>query len=451
MLNGKSLLLISLLLFANTIGLFLFEFNNPNALGDYQNNTVRLTDFYSAMILFGASAYILMSLAKRYYLSEYKKARESERLKSSFLANLSHEIRTPLNSIVGFSSVLTEADSNFNEKEREKIGAIIKNSSNSLLRLINDVLDVSRIEAGQMSVKQQEFCVNDLIDNLKEVYSLILVEKQKAEVNIETKLPPGLVFITSDMERINQVMINLLDNAVKFTGEGVITLGFNIENSLIHFFVSDTGIGVKEEFKDSLFDRFFKVEDDNDMLYRGVGIGLYLSKKIVELLGGNIWFDSEFGNGSEFHFIIPANELFVEEKEMNKINHLEGNDQSFGNSTILIVEDDLASMELLKQILKNKSPLVLGAANGVEALDVVKSNPNIDLILLDIRLPDINGFDLLVKIREILPKVPIIAQTAFAMAGDEKKCHDAGFDDYLSKPILREVFLKKLEKYLEIH
>ena len=448
MLNGKNLLLISILLFTNTIALFLFEFYYPNALGDYQNNTARLTDFYSATILFGASAYILMSLAKRFYLSEYKKAKEAEKLKSSFLANLSHEIRTPLNSIVGFSNVLAEADEDMSEEEKLKYGAIIKQSSSSLLRLINDVLDVSKIEAGQLGVKENEFCVNDLIYSLKDIYTLAIKKNDKRELVLKTQIPHELIFVTGDKERVKQVLNNLLDNAVKFTESGTIAFGFSLEDNMVHFFVEDTGIGVKAEYKDSLFDRFYKVEDDKEILYRGVGIGLYLSKKIVELLDGTIWFESTFGKGSIFHFTIPDNNLVVKEKE--KPVSVRKKEKTFGKHTLLLVEDDLASMELLKQILKSVDLHTIEAATGAEVLNILDTMPEIDLVLLDIRLPDINGFDLLVKIKEVLPGVPVIAQTAFVMAGDKKKCFDAGFDDYISKPIMRDALFAKIEKYLDI-
>jgi len=448
MLNGKNLLLISILLFTNTIALFLFEFYYPNALGDYQNNTARLTDFYSATILFGASAYILMSLAKRFYLSEYKKAKEAEKLKSSFLANLSHEIRTPLNSIVGFSNVLAEADEDMSEEEKLKYGAIIKQSSSSLLRLINDVLDVSKIEAGQLGVKENEFCVNDLIYSLKDIYTLAIKKNDKRELVLKTQIPHELIFVTGDKERVKQVLNNLLDNAVKFTESGTIAFGFSLEDNMVHFFVEDTGIGVKAEYKDSLFDRFYKVEDDKEILYRGVGIGLYLSKKIVELLDGTIWFESTFGKGSIFHFTIPDNNLVVKEKE--KPVSVRKKEKTFGKHTLLLVEDDLASMELLKQILKSVDLHTIEAATGAEVLNILDTMPEIDLVLLDIRLPDINGFDLLVKIKEVLPGVPVIAQTAFVMAGDKKKCFDAGFDDYISKPIMRDALFAKIETYLDI-
>ncbi len=448
MMSGKNLLRISILLFANTIMLFFYEYYNPDALGDYPNNTARLMDFYSAMMLFGASAYILMSLAKRYYLTEYSKAKKAEKLKSSFLANISHEIRTPLNSIVGFSNVLAEADSGMSTEEKQKYGAIIKQSSDSLLRLINDVLDVSKIETGQFGIIQKDFCINEMIDNLRETYLLRVVEQNKPALNIKTQIPEGLVYVTCDKERISQILYNLLDNAVKFTDEGMITFGFSLDKEMIHFFVADTGIGVKDEYKESLFDRFYKVEDDRDVLYRGVGIGLYLSKKIVELLNGKIWFESEFGKGSVFHFVVPGSGIRVKEKEHVKLIREEK--KRFDRNTILLVEDDLASMELLNQILKNTDLNILKATTGSKAVNIINSSSNIDLVLLDIRLPDINGFDLLIKIKSAFPNVAVIAQTAFAMAGDKKKCLEAGFDDYISKPVMREELFAKIEKLLNV-
>lgn len=446
MMAGRQLFIISMVLVLNVVVLFVFEYHYPDAVGNYPNEYSRIVDTYMAILLYGAVAYVLMTIAKRLYLKEYQKAKESDRLKSSFLANMSHEIRTPLNAIVGFSNLLAEDEVDSDEKEQYV--EIINQSNASLLRLIDDVLDVSLIEADQMKISHREVALNQLFNNMLVTYQKVLKEKDKETIKLELEIPDKQYFVQADPARINQVMVNLLDNAIKFTHQGKVSFGFKKEEAFLHFFVADTGIGIDPQYVDALFERFFKVEDDQKKLYRGTGIGLYLSKKVVELMGGKIWVDSKLHKGSVFHFTLPATgfrEVLGEQVSKNE----EAVAVDFDDAALLIVEDDPDSMLYLSRLLENMGLRIRAASNGEEALEIFRSIPDIELVFLDIRLPDTNGFDLLQDILRINPNIPVIAQTAFAMTGDEEKCYQAGFVDYIAKPISKELLIEKLSLYLK--
>ncbi len=446
MMSGRQLAIVSLVFFTNVVAMFIYEFTHPTALGDYINHQTRIIDTYSAMLLFGISAYILMSLTKRYYLKEYNKARESDQLKSSFLSNLTHEIRTPLNAIIGFSEVLAEGEVSREDKLLYK--SIIENSSDSLLQLIDDALDASIIEAGQMTVETAEFCVNDLITKLETTYRKEFNETGRSAVEIKGEVPKEKVFITSDETRVSQTLVKLIDNAFKFTDKGFVAFGFKREEDKLHFYVSDTGIGIEDEYKEKIFTRFFKVENQNVTLYRGAGLGLYLTKRNVELLNGTIWVDSKVGAGSTFHFMLPASNIRIvahkeERQTQPKVNTL------YEISKLLIVEDDPAGMTLLSQIVKPFVTQLFKAGKGKEAVDIFKENKNIDMVLLDIQLPDSDGFEVLRQLRYINPKVKVIAQTAYVSEKDKNMCYEAGFDGYIAKPIDNKKLLEMINKLLK--
>ena len=447
MMSGKQLFILSMILLINVIAFYLYEHAHPNALGDYPNNQVRLMDAYTAILLSGATAYVLMSVAKNAYLSEYKKAKTADKLKSSFLANMSHEIRTPLNAIVGFSNLL--ADGTIKEEEKEEYIAIINNSNETLLQLIDDILDVSMIEANQVKINKEKTSVTDLMRNLEKTYLPVLQKKGKTELALRLNIPEENYWIVTDAVRINQIMVNLLNNAVKFTEKGTLEFGFEEENNRLRFYVKDTGIGIEKAHLDHLFDRFYKIEDDNTKLYRGTGIGLYLCKRIVEMLGGSIHVDSEPGKGSEFYFYIPAEELekksFKPAKTKSTTTVHETGKKS---GTLLIIEDDPSSRTYFKKVLEELNLNILEAADGKEGIRLFRENPDILVVLLDIRLPETSGFDIIKVLKKERPEVPVIAETAFAMAGDRDNCLKAGFDDYISKPVNRKTLIGLLNKYL---
>ncbi len=446
MMSGKQLFFLSMLLFVNVVALFSYEYFYPNALGDYPTNTARIFDFYSAILLSGAAAYVLMTITKNSYLTQYKKAKTADLLKSSFLANMSHEIRTPLNAIVGFSNLL--ADSTIKDKEKEQYISIINSSNETLLQLIDDILDVSMIEANQMKVNKINFSVNDLLLNLQRTYNPILKEKKKEAVKLKLHYPKESYWITSDQIRINQVLVNLLNNAIKFTTEGSIEIGVEMEENRLKFYVKDTGIGIKEAHLSHLFDRFYKIEDDKRKLYRGTGIGLYLSKKIIEMLGGQIQVDSVFGKGSLFSFYVPAEELTIVPDKAGQKPEQKPIEFSH-NVVVLLAEDDKSSSLYFKKVMEDLNIHVLQAFDGWETLRLFSENRNISLVLLDIRLPGLSGIEILKELKKARPGLPVIAQTAFAMAGDKEKYLALGFDDYIPKPIKKDILIKKLQRFIQ--
>ncbi len=446
MMSGRQLFVISVILVVDLGAMFFYEYMHPDALGDYVDSRTRIVDTYAAAFLFVTSAYILMSLTKRYYLIEYKKARESDKLKSSFLSNLTHEIRTPLNAITGFSEIL--ADGGLTQKERLYYKSIIDSSSDSLLQLIDDVLDASLIESGEIKVEEKGFCLNDLILKLETTYNQTGQNTNKKGVEIKGEVPDEKVYIVSDATRINQTFVKLIDNAIKFTEKGFVIFGFIRENNQIHFYVSDSGIGIEKEYQEKIFSRFYKIENQIDVLYRGAGLGLYLSRKNVELMSGSIWVESEPGAGSTFHFVIPVPDVKVEINRTVSGENSKEELKSFAIPSLLIVEDDFASLALLTQLVAPSTKQLHVASRGKEAVDIYKENRDISLVLLDIQLPDINGFEVIKQLRYINPHVKVIAQTAYVSEKDKQLCFDAGFDGFLAKPIEKRKLFEMVNKIL---
>ncbi len=378
------------------------------------------------------------------------KAEESDKLKSAFLANMSHEIRTPMNAILGFTELLTMDNAMITDKEREHYVKLIHNSGNNLLHLIDDIIDISKIEAGQLKIKEETCQVNQLLHNICESYQEI--KKQKGKPHIDIKLKKEVdekeVVIKTDPIRLQQVLSNLIDNALKFTENGYIEFGFTqYPDHRILFYVKDTGIGMNKEKKDLVFDRFLKLEDDKSRLYRGAGLGLAISKSLIELLGGDIWVESNLGEGSIFYFSIPRKKI---EEPAQQEDHEAINGKSSFNwkgKTILIAEDEPANAAYLKEVLRMTNVTILIASNGKEAVQKAREN-KIDLILMDIKMPEMNGFQASKEIKSIDQKIPIISQTAYAMPGEREKSKEAGMIEHLIKPIKPKLLLNVIEKYI---
>lgn len=377
-----------------------------------------------------------------------KKAEQSDKLKSAFLANMSHEVRTPLNAILGFSDLLDTTD--FDPEKQEFYLNIIKSSGNQLLTIINDIIDVSKIQAGLVTLKNQRYNVNSILNELLHQFNNLKNEKGKDEVVIEcnTALPDDESYLMVDEVRFRQILSNLLENAIKFTSKGKIEFGYTLEGSEIKFYVSDSGIGISEEKQRLIFERFRQVEESHTRQFGGTGLGLSIARGIVELFGGKIWLESKIDIGSTFYFTLPYDKGISEGKALD----IEENDElpNWTNKTILITEDDSNNYFYLKEILIDTKANLIHAENGLEAIEEVKNNSNIDLILMDIRLPEMNGYDAIKIIREFNSTIPIITQTAYASKHDEKLCIEAGSNDYISKPINNKLLLKKIAKYIEI-
>jgi PAS domain S-box-containing protein len=375
-------------------------------------------------------------------------AEEADRLKTAFLANMSHEIRTPMNSIVGFSSLLTEPD-NTEELKQKYLNHII-NSTNSLMSLIDDIIDISKIEAGQLKITKTECHVNELLTDL---YSSFSDSKTNENVELLLSFPEKgerLSFI-SDPLRVRQVLTNLIGNALKFTESGSIEIGYNLnkkkKETLIEFFVSDTGIGIPENKLDMIFQRFSQIEDAHTKKYGGTGLGLTISKRIVEILGGTIGVKSEIHKGSTFHFSLPFVPVTSEKKETPEV--FKASKYNWKNKTILIAEDEDSNFQLLKAALDRTQIKILHAENGSEAVDIFKEAGIVDLILMDIRMPIMNGYEATRKIKAMDKNVPVISITAYAMSEDGSKSLAAGCDSYMSKPIRPGKLLAAIDKYLK--
>lgn len=374
------------------------------------------------------------------------KAEESDRLKSAFLANMSHEIRTPMNGIIGFSSLLS--DEELSTTKRKEYVEIIVNSSNQLLAIINDILDISRIEAGQTELNFEEVSVNSLFDNLALFYGSKAAGKS-IEFRVIKPLPDDESIIITDRSKLQQVLDNLLNNAFKFTTEGHITLGYEKKDQKVRFYVEDTGIGISPVDQGKIFERFMQVESTFSRSYGGTGLGLSISKGLVELLGGKIKVSSVPGQGSAFQFVLPTRQIIKSVKlPMPQVN---GKNQQLGLNglTVLIVEDETYNYLFLAEMITSLRGHVLHAKNGLDAVEACRSHSEIDLVLMDIKMPVMNGLDATRQIRTFNPNVPIIAQTAYALGGDKEKALVAGCNDYLTKPILKSDLLNCLARHLK--
>jgi len=374
------------------------------------------------------------------------KAEEADKLKSSFLANMSHEIRTPMNAIIGFADLLEQ--DNISNTEKNEYLSIIKKSGRNLLALIDDIIDLSKIEVEKINIVKQKFDINKILKTtlttyLKNKPACIEIYLKNNKENIEE------LIINSDPFRFKQVLNNLINNAFKFTESGTISFGYKIENNnTITFYVKDTGIGISQDKQEIIFDRFRKIEDNNAKLYRGTGLGLTISKKLIELLGGKIWVESELGNGSIFYFTLPY--------KKNNINNIEKTNKmtdikittNWKNKLVLIVEDEDLNYLFLDKLLNSTKIKIIRAKTGFEAIEHIKNNKNINIVLMDIKLPEMDGVTATKEIRKINSKIPIIAQTAFAMKGDKDEFIEAGCNDYISKPINAKKIIELMNKYI---
>jgi len=376
-----------------------------------------------------------------------EKAEESDRLKSAFLANMSHEIRTPMNGIIGFSSILT--DSSLTEQERKEYSIILNVSCNRLLNTINDVLDLSKIDAGQMEVNVNEFRLENLFQDLYDVHLENFNTKGiDFQYQIENELCEKQIF--SDELKIYQILNNLLSNAYKFTHKGKVDFGCHKVGDNILFFVSDTGIGITQKSQELIFGRFNQEDSSTSRGYEGTGLGLPISKGLVELLGGEIRVESVKGKGSIFTFTIPIK--FSNNKMPDivlKQNVISDNLVS-NTTTFLVVEDDYTNYVLIERILKKEiSGNIIWAQNGMEAVDICRNYPDISLVIMDIRMPIMDGYTATKEIKNINKSLPVIAVTAFAMIGDKEKALEAGCDDYISKPFESKLLIQKINNLLK--
>jgi len=392
-------------------------------------------------------------LIEKNLIAAKNKAEESDKLKSAFLSNMSHEIRTPMNAILGFSTLLS--DPGVTEDEKEEFVRIIKDRGNDLMRIIDDIIDVAKIESGQIKIEIKECQVNVLLNNLTVTFNEI--KRKHAKEKVVLNCLPGNkdedFTILSDGNRLRQILTNLIENALKFTDQGFVEFGYTLKNigndSYIEFFVRDSGIGIPKDAHDVIFERFRQVDDTSTRKYGGTGLGLTISKNLVRLLGGDISLQSDRGKGTEFLITLPLQTTYVQPDSDIKTKPDLSGELNWKNKKILVVEDEESNFFLLDRVLKKTGIKMVWVKNGMDAINECK-NTRFDLVLMDIRMPVMDGYEATQLIKKERKDIPVIAQTAYALKGEREKSLAAGCDNYISKPIDAKELKAMLGKYLNI-
>lgn len=378
-------------------------------------------------------------------------AEESDILKSKFIANLSHEIRTPMNGIMGFVQLLKY------EEDRERIDYyinIIHNSGFLLVSLIDDIVDLSKIDAGQLSIINGECDVDSLLFGLYSFFNDIKFRQEKEHISIRLlnlNADDEATAIYTDEHRLKQILTNLISNAMKFTDSGSVDFGYEIqeEEQTIKFFVRDTGIGIPESKRQIIYDKFRQGYEGSTRRYSGTGIGLHIAKCLVEMLGGSIWYESEVGVGTIFFFTIPYNPVAHSITQVETIS----SDEEYYNwegKRILVAEDVETNYRYIRAILDSTKATVVWASNGKMAVDKVLKGGNFDVVLMDMHMPVMDGYEATRLIRESNDSTPIIAQTAYVQNYDSAKCIEFGCNDFIPKPINALHLKMKMENYINV-
>jgi PAS domain S-box-containing protein len=375
-----------------------------------------------------------------------EKAEESDKLKSAFLHNISHEVRTPMNAIIGFSDLIV--DPSLSTEMRNEFIQTIVQSSNQLLSIITQIISIATIEAGQEKIYEKDTSLNLIFKMLFDQFSSE-ADKKNITMKYHTSLPDGDDRIKTDETKLVQVISNLLSNALKFIKSGSIEYGYAVKEKNLEFYIKDTGIGIPEEMHEKIFERFRQVESTLAREYEGSGLGLSISKAYVELLGGRIWLSSRLGEGSVFYFTIPHTKIHSDKKSGNEM-HDSLKEKLEKPVTILIAEDVDNNYMLLEQYLSDANFNVIRAVNGKEAVEICERNHSIILVLMDLKMPVMDGFEATKRIKEFLPDLPILAQTAYSTESDLERALASGCNDFISKPYKKEDLLNMIREYLVI-
>ncbi|WP_372751707.1 PAS domain S-box protein [Labilibaculum sp.] len=377
-------------------------------------------------------------------LESKNRAEESDRLKSAFLANMSHELRTPLNAVIGFSNL---CDESLSINEILEFVGLINKSGNQLLGIIEDILSFTSIESENFQIGEEEFFMLNFLDEVEKIAKTKQVQENKECLGLQFKPDENYtaILVKSDYQRLMQVVTNLIKNALKFTNEGFVEFGYHVQGDELSLYVKDTGVGIEQGKKDIIFDKFRQADDSIARTFGGTGMGLAIAKKIMDMLDGSIQVESEPNKGSIFTLKLNC----VISKSNSKIEMMSENTlRTLNLPLILVAEDEISNFKLIEAILKRNSYEVIRAENGAEAVEICRDNSNISLVLMDIRMPIMDGLIATKKIKSFKPNLPIIAQTAYAMDGDENKALEEGCNDYISKPIRRDLLLEKLSALL---
>lgn len=371
----------------------------------------------------------------------WNKALEAENLKNAFLANMSHELRTPLNSIIGFSELLEKGSINNNIP---KYASSIKDSGLQLLKIIEDLLKVSMLESRTAKPIKRNFNLSNMMTEAKSLTDKLLKSHNKENLRLNFQTDNKSLIIKSDQNKILGILNNLIHNAVKFTSEGSISCRYKINNQAIEFSVSDTGKGIPREHRNNVFQRFRQVDDNSLNNYGGTGLGLYISRLEIELLGGKIWISSEEQRGTTVKFSIPN----VIDYDLIKDIDPAATKYNWENYTVLVAEDQFTNYKIIEAYLQPTNINIIWAKTGNEAIAASLQNPDLNIILMDINMPHINGIEATKLIKEKRPNLFILAQTAYALEGDREKSLNAGCSEHLSKPFSKEDLLKTMSVFL---
>lgn len=386
-----------------------------------------------------------------------EKAEQSEKLKTAFLANMSNDILTPMNTLIGFSELISNPDLSV-QKLAEYTGQI-NAGGNYLINLIDNIIDIAKIKSGEVKIRLSECRINQLLLDLYDIYGREIKEtgKEQISINLIRAIKEKDFSIITEPYRLKKILVNLLNNSVKFTESGLIEFGYSIVDEpntetrqLLQFFVKDTGKGISKEKLTLVFDRFRQDDQTYTKPFEGAGLGLPVSKAYVELLGGEMWYDSEINKGSEFYFTLPYNtvESVAPAEESTGIS---GEYIDWSSHTFLIAEDIESNFQYLNLLLKKTKAKLLWAKNGKEAVKIYKDNRNnIDAILMDLRMPVMSGIEAIAEIRKIDKNVPVIVQTAYAQIDDIQRIREADCNDFITKPISSEALIKTISKYVKL-
>ena len=425
--------------------LYLLEFIYPEMITQYPDEKSRLIDHLALLVVIVLIISFFIYYTKSYYLSEKEKAEQSDLLKSSFLSNMSHEIRTPMNGIIGFSQLLIHET---NPEARNNYINIINESGETLLKLINEILDLSEIESGQGKIVSKPFNLNRLLKDIWQAFESEKGELKRERLSLELEIPEDerVNQVIMDPFRLKQVLSNLLGNALKFTESGKIAFGYNRSGfNKIQFYVSDTGIGINQEEQDIIFDRFYKTEGGTKKLYGGTGLGLAISKQLVILMGGEMWLESKSGEGSVFYFSLPLEEVIIEDE---KVKSKEEGNFNWSGKKLLIAEDEELNYKLYIEMFKPTGIEVVHAENGRVAVDSFANGQNFDIVILDLKMPEMDGIQAFKHIKKINKEVPVFAITAFAMEEEKQEIEAMGFNKYFAKPVNKEELFSTLNEFL---
>lgn len=437
-------------------GLWEGEYLNKNKSGKTYWESARVSSIKNARNKTTHYLYISEEITARKKIeNELKKAKnlaeESDKLKTAFLANMSHEIRTPMNAILGFTDMLRNEE--YKKEEHEEFLSLIEENSKKLLNTIDNIIDIAKIEAGQLTISHTRCSANKILYDNYYAFDKKKIKLDKSQIKFTAKQykEDENFFFMSDPIRINQVLSNLIENAFKYTYEGEIELGYTFTKEgdidYLIYYVRDSGQGVSKSSKESIFNQFTQESDDYRSTSGGTGLGLAISRNIARLMNGDIRLDSTVGKGSVFHFMIPFIQQKQEPLHKPEVKKKAKSEHEYPDKTILIAEDEDSNYKLLEVMLRKTHVRIIRAYNGKQAIDYVLGGNDVDLVLMDVRMPVMNGYEATEHIKKYEPKLPVIIQTAFALSGDRETSFEAGCDAYLSKPINANELYRLMKKF----